>query len=190
MDEVIVEAQALPGMEAAMERADEAGQRAAAYRVFASEEMDYPWLDVYHELREQGWTWRQAIYIAWLAMPSQYRIPKTQEKLATEILGLASDRRLREWKRQNPAIEELSIGLYRNRFLAAASGVLEALIQSAQKPDGRNSGSDRRTYIAMVGGEDQFTQREALPEDLQAMSTEELQRRVRALKARNDDGAE
>jgi len=189
ISEIEAQAQALPGMEgdAVMNSLDAAQlQVAAARRVFEATGCDYPWLDVYHELRAEGWVWRQAIYIAWLAMPAQKREPKTQQKLATEVLGLASDRRLREWKRENPAVLETSIQLYRNRFFAAIPAVLEALVESASKPDGRNSATDRRTFIGMVGGEDQFAQREALPEDLGAMATEELQRKVRALEAGND----
>jgi len=118
-------------------------------------------------------------------MPQQYRQPRTQIELATDVLGLASDRRLRQWRENNPAIEERAVQLYRTRFFEAIPGVIEAMIESAQNPNGRNSATDRRTMFGMLGVEDQFAQREAIPEDLTAMPTVDLARRVQALEARN-----
>jgi len=176
-----VEAQALPGMEAAIEdvEPDEAAQRAAAYRVFASQQVDHPWLDTYYTLREQGWNWRQAIYIAWLAMPEGRRVPRTQHELATEVLGLATDRRLRAWRQENPAIEEEAVGLLRNRVFSAIPAVMEALIESASTPSGRNH-ADRRTFLEMVGVH--FRQNREVPEDLSDLSDAELLRLVEGKK--------
>lgn len=179
-----IEVPTLPGMEGTVNALDEAQLRAAAARrVFEAKGSDYPWLDLYFRLQGEGWHWKQAVYIAWLAMPAQYRQPKTQIALATEVLGLASDRRLREWKEQNPGIEERSIQLQRNRFFEAIPGVMEALIESAQSPGGRNSATDRRTFFDLVGVEDKLGQREALPEDLGSVGTDALRRQVRALES-------
>lgn len=183
----IVEPQALPGLEAQVNEYDEAQlQAAASRRLFEAQEGPYPWLDAYWELRARGWDWRKAVYIAWLAMPEGGREPKTQHELATEILGLASDRRLREWRAANPAIEEEAIQLLRNRVFHALPAVLEALIESASTPSGRNH-ADRRTYLELTGAIGQFGgEREGLPEDLSDQSTAALRRRLAALKARND----
>ena len=183
----IVEPQSLPGLEGQVNEYDEAQlQAAASRRVFEANEGPYPWLDVYWELRARGWDWRKAVYIAWLAMPEGHRQPKTQHELATEILGLASDRRLREWRRDNPALEEEAIQLLRNRVFSALPAVMEALVESASTPSGRNH-ADRRTYLELIGAMEQFDgDREGLPEDLSDQSTDRLRRRLAALKARND----
>jgi hypothetical protein len=141
---------------------------------------------VYWDLREQGWDWRKAVYIAWLAMPEGHRVPRTQHELATDVLGLSSDRRLREWRAANPAIEEAAVQLLRNRVFHALPAVMEALIESASTPSGRNH-ADRRTYLELIGAMEQFDgERDGLPEDLSDQSTEQLRRRLAALKARND----
>ncbi|PKN91095.1 MAG: hypothetical protein CVU44_20990 [Chloroflexi bacterium HGW-Chloroflexi-6] len=68
------------------------------------------WLDDVFKLIEWGWTWRQAAYIAWCASPKIGRKPANQEDLATDYLGLSSDRAISTWRKRNPAIED-AIGL-------------------------------------------------------------------------------
>lgn len=63
------------------------------------------WLNDYFMLREKGWPFRQAAYIAWASTPSDSRSPKTQQELA-KMLGLTSDRAISTWRRKNPAILE------------------------------------------------------------------------------------
>jgi len=179
-----VEVQALPGMDGAVNALDEAQLRAAAARrIFESREGDVPWLDFFYELTGRGWAWRQAAYIAWLAKPAGKRAPRTQHELATEVLGLRSDRRLREWRKENPAIEEEARGLVKSRLFGAIPEVLEALIESASTPSGRNH-ADRRTFLELVGAMEEIGERgEELPEDLSGLSTEALRRRRAALMA-------
>ena len=64
------------------------------------------WMEEYLQLREAGWPWRVAAYIAWAASPRKNRYPKTQQLLATEVLGLNSDRVIGTWRSKNPAIDE------------------------------------------------------------------------------------
>jgi len=63
------------------------------------------WLSDYFMLREKGWPFRQAAYIAWASTPSDVRTPKTQTELAL-LLGLKSDRAISTWRKKNPAILE------------------------------------------------------------------------------------
>jgi len=63
------------------------------------------WLNDYFMLREKGWPFRQAAYIAWASTPNDSRSPKTQQELAI-LLGLSSDRAISTWRKRNPAIIE------------------------------------------------------------------------------------
>lgn len=63
------------------------------------------WLNDYFMLQDKGWPFRQAAYIAWASTPSDKRLPKTQQELAT-LLGLTSDRAISTWRKRNPAILE------------------------------------------------------------------------------------
>ena len=65
------------------------------------------WLDEYAQLRDGGWPWRVAAYIAWASSPRVGREPKTQEELARAHLGLTSDRVIATWRKRNPAIDEM-----------------------------------------------------------------------------------
>jgi len=66
----------------------------------------YSWWDIYLDLRARKWTWRKAAYIAWSCVPTHIRIPKTQKELATQVLGMRSDRILRKWRENDPEIEK------------------------------------------------------------------------------------
>lgn len=39
------------------------------------------WWGLFQELRDGGWPWRVAVYIAWAAQPRRNRWPVTQEEL-------------------------------------------------------------------------------------------------------------
>ncbi len=65
------------------------------------------WIRDYHELRNQGWPWRQAAYIAWASTPKKDRVPENQDELAQQFLGLNSDRAIATWRKRNPAILEV-----------------------------------------------------------------------------------
>ena len=58
------------------------------------------WMELYRRLKDAGWAWRVAVYIAWAAQPKKYRWPETQEELATKCLGLTSDRAIAPWRNQ------------------------------------------------------------------------------------------
>src|SRR3989304_9055123 len=63
------------------------------------------WMEPLLYLLDHNWPWRQAVYIAWAASPRVERWPATQELLATQVLGLTSDRVIAEWRRKKPATQ-------------------------------------------------------------------------------------
>lgn len=65
------------------------------------------WFPEYIKLREAGWDWRVAAYIAWASSPKIGREPATQDQLATKHLGLTSDRAIATWRKKNPVIDEM-----------------------------------------------------------------------------------
>lgn len=103
----------------------------------------------YMRLREKGWDWRVAAYIAWAASP-QPRVPKTQFELATQVLGLTSDRAISEWKRNNPQIEEM-IGVMQSAPLwEHRSEIYQALITNAITADYKTH-NDRKLALEIMG---------------------------------------
>jgi hypothetical protein len=167
----------LPGMQGAIDPLAEAQIRSAqAKRIFEASDAAEPWLDDYFTLVAEGWSWRQAVYLIWAALPPGQRSPRTQEALATEVLGLTSDRQIWEWN-QNPAIEARRARLVRSVIKKSLPEVYEALIESAKKANPR-SHSDRRLLLEMAG---EYTPKQTLtvgPEraDESEMSEEELRK--------------
>lgn len=112
--------------------------------------LDAPWWDDYHRLRAEGWDWRKAVFIAWSSSPVLGRWPATQEELATECLGLTSDRVIRKWKRNEPGIEERIVLMQAEPLMAHRRDVIQALIDVARVPDPR-AHSDRRLFLELTG---------------------------------------
>ncbi len=108
------------------------------------------WMESLLYLIDHGWPWRQAVFIAWSASPRTERWPETQELLATEVLGLTSDRVIAEWRRRNPAIETMVASLRSAMLMDHAGDALEALKKSAANPDYKNH-PDRKLYFEMTG---------------------------------------
>jgi len=110
---------------------------------------DLKYAGEYLRLRERGWDWRVAAYIAWASSP-QPRVPKTQHELATQFLGLTSDRVISEWKKNNPQIEEM-IGVMQSAPLYEyRAEIYQALIQSAIKPEYKGH-NDRKLALELMG---------------------------------------
>ncbi|HUV64043.1 MAG TPA: hypothetical protein VMW24_09100 [Sedimentisphaerales bacterium] len=65
------------------------------------------WAEKYHEFMISNIPWRIAAFIAWSIVPKYMRWPKTQDELAVEVLGLTSDRRIVEWRRKYPYIDQM-----------------------------------------------------------------------------------
>lgn len=149
MDEI--KAGVLPGLEAAYSNPlDEAQLKSMeARRIFeaASREAD-PWMDDYWALLGEGYTWRQAVYMLWAAQPADKRVPRTQGELATQILGLASDRAIREWKRQRTDMDARIADLVRSVIVKNRARVFDALVESAASSNPR-AHADRRMFLEM-----------------------------------------
>ncbi len=108
------------------------------------------WARDYLDLRQDGWPWRVAVLIAWSASPRDGRHPKTQADLANSVLGLKSDRVIREWKRKNPAIEAAIGVLEARQLFEHRAQVLRALADSASSTSHKNH-PDRKLFLELTG---------------------------------------
>lgn len=112
------------------------GQQAsrAAYAALESRRAEYGWWEKYLDLREEGWDWRKAVYIAWMASPVEARDPKTVDALATEVLGLNTST-IRKWRAKQPEIaariETLRVGML-NSMAMSAEEVLARLSEQGR----------------------------------------------------------
>jgi len=168
----------LPGMEGAADPVAEAQLRSeAARRIFEEVEGgEAVWMAEYWSLVAEGWPWRQAVYMLWASQPREGRWPKTQEALATEVLGLGSDRRIREWRANNPAMDVRVAKLSASALGKARAEIYEALINAASNPDPR-AHSDRRLALEMMGDyvpRQRFDVGPVAPDEMGEMTTEEL----------------
>lgn len=89
--------------------ADEIRLRSETARQVFEGRGDLKWMEEYSRLRDGGWDWRVAAYIAWASSPKiePARNPRTQDELAQQHLGLTSDRAIATWRKKNPAIDEM-----------------------------------------------------------------------------------
>jgi hypothetical protein len=131
-----------------VEEAQLASERARL--VFEARQDAGPWMDDYFDLLDEGWSWRQAVYMLWASQPKDLRRPQTQWELATEVLGLTSDRQIRNWKAKNPGIEKRIGELAAGALLKARPDIYQALIESASQATYRNH-QDRKLALEMLG---------------------------------------
>jgi hypothetical protein len=110
----------------------------------------FEWADDFYRLIDRGWKWRIAVYVAWAASPRMGRYPETQEKLATEILGLTSDRQIATWRSKNPGIDEVIALMQAMPMMDYRRDILKALAISASNPNHKAS-ADRRTALTITG---------------------------------------
>lgn len=107
------------------------------------------WADVYQQMLNAGIRPRIAAYIAWATMPKKYRYPETQEKLATEVLGLNSDRAIATWRKKYPEIDMMISQLQAEAMLEYRPGAFHALGSVASNPSYR-ANPDRRLFFEMT----------------------------------------
>lgn len=117
------------------------------------------WWDDYLELSRRGWDWRKAVYIAWSAAPYASRNPPTKGRLATEILGLASERVFSTWEKKHPEINDEIARMQAAPLLRHRRDIFNALATSASDPDPRNH-QDRKLALEMMGDYKQKSQTE------------------------------
>ena len=102
------------------------------------------------KLREGGWNWRVAAYIAWASSPRTGRVPKNQDELATQILGLTSDRSIATWRKKNPVIDEMVSVLQAAPLWDHRADVLTALVENAKTADYKTH-NDRKLFLEITG---------------------------------------
>ncbi|MEW6649312.1 MAG: hypothetical protein AB1453_03880 [Chloroflexota bacterium] len=145
------------------------------------------WLEMYWRLREAGWKWRVAVYIAWAASPKQNRQPKTQEELATQVLGLTSDRQIGTWRAKNAEINETIALLQAAPLFEHRADIYEALIASASRADYK-SHQDRKLALELLGDyvpRLRVDQRDVPTDDLSHLSDAELAKIARLAKSKS-----
>jgi len=107
------------------------------------------WADLYQQLINAGVRGRIAAYIAWATMPKKYRFPETQEQLATQFLGLTSDRAIATWRKKYPEIDMMISQLQAEAMLEFRPGAFHALGTVASDPSYR-ANPDRRLFFEMT----------------------------------------
>jgi hypothetical protein len=136
------------------------------------------WMSQYQELLDAGWPWRVACFIAWSASPKIQRWPKTQEELATTVLGLTSDRQIATWRKRNRSIDEIITVLQAAPLMAHRADVFQALAISASDKDHR-SNPDRKLFLELTND---YVPRQKVDfrredvDDLSGMSEAELEK--------------
>jgi len=107
------------------------------------------WADTYHQLLNANVRPRIAAYVAWATMPKKYRWPATQDQLATDVLGLTSDRAIATWRKKYPEIDMMISELQAEAMLEYRPGAFHALGTVASDPSYR-ANPDRRLFFEMT----------------------------------------
>ena len=119
-----------------------------AGKIFEGEEIP-AWAETYQQLLNANIRPRIAAFIAWATMPKHYRYPETQDKFATEILGLTSDRAIATWRKKYPEIDMMISALQAEAMLEYRPGAFHALGTVASDPSYR-ANPDRRLFFEMT----------------------------------------
>lgn len=111
--------------------------------------VDLPFSGAYEQLREEGWYYIDAAYIAWKSLPKKIRVPDTQVELANR-LGV-SDATLKKRRQKNPRIDErANKALLTGSLLPQMDEVIDALMESAADPSYKHH-ADRKLALEMAG---------------------------------------
>lgn len=137
---------ALAGMVDVGQAPDQA--HVAERRLYETMLSDLPFGDEYLALLGEGWFWRDAAYIAWKSMPSEYRQPKNYGEFC-DLIGISRNAMLMR-RQKNKAIEIRAAKLTAGRLFEHMDDVVEALVESASNPNYKNH-PDRKLYLEMTG---------------------------------------
>lgn len=148
---------------------EEARLRSEMARKIFEKNGDLPYANEYLKLREYGWDWRVAAYIVWASSP-QPRMPKTQYELATQFLGLTSDRAIITWRKNNPQIEEMIGVMQAAPLFEHRAEIYKALVESAIKPEYKGH-NDRKLALELMGD---YVSKSKLEAELNQRMTGEL----------------
>jgi len=162
----------LDGFANLLQDAEEAGQnqtplsmaeikeREMAARFALKEKLDEgeipSWAEKYHELLNSNIPWKIAAFIAWSVVIKTHRWPATQEELAIEVLGLNSDRRITEWRRKYPYIDQMIADLQVQEYFVYIPGSIKASGEVASIPDYKST-AERRLLWEATGLIDKHT---------------------------------
>jgi len=128
----------------------DARMRSESARAALDGRTDIEWFGEYEKLREGGWNWRVAAYIAWASCPKTKRTPKTQAELANKVLGLTSDRAITTWRNKNQIIDE-TVGMLQSASLwDHRAEVFDALVKNASEADYKTH-NDRKLFLELTG---------------------------------------
>lgn len=138
------------------------------------------WADMYHRLLQAGWRWRVAAYAAWASTPKDGRLPRTQDELAKQVLGLTSDRVIATWNMKFPTLQQVIADLSADDLMDARADVFRNLKKMAKMPDYKNV-KYTQIYLEMIGAyvptsklAAELKRRGITSDDLADMSDEEL----------------
>jgi len=108
------------------------------------------WHADYLDLRQHGWPWRVAAYIAWASSPKIDRKPATIAELASKVLGLRSPRVIYTWRQKYPSLDAVVAMMQAKPLFAHRRDVFSALVQVASEPDYKGH-NDRKLFFEMTG---------------------------------------
>lgn len=106
------------------------------------------WAEKYHELLNSNIPWKIAAFIAWSVVIKTHRWPVTQEELAREVLGLTSDRRITEWRRKYPYIDQMIADLQVQEYFVYIPGSIKASGEVASIADYKSTAERRLLWEA------------------------------------------
>jgi len=138
------------------------------------------WTEMYHRLLQAGWRWRVAAYAAWASTPKDGRWPHTQQELATQVLGLTSDRVIATWNKKFPMLQQVIGDLSSDDLMDARADVFRNLKTLAKLPDYKYV-KYTQIYLEMIGAyvptsklAAELKRRGITSDDLADMSDDEL----------------
>jgi hypothetical protein len=108
------------------------------------------WLGDYMRLREMGWPWRVACYIAWAASPKDRRWPRTLEELSKEVLGLRGPRVIYTWRKRHGTIDTVVAMMQAAPLWEHRREIIEAMVAVAKERDYKGF-NDRKLALEMLG---------------------------------------
>ena len=129
--------------------AEEIKQRSMASRIALEGETPV-YFEQYHRLINAGVPWRIAAFVAWSSVPKPYRKPPTQEEFAIQKLGLTSDRRIADWRKKYPAIDQMIADLQGESLMEWRPAVFEAIGWGASQKDYK-AAAQQRLFVELTG---------------------------------------
>ncbi len=127
---------------------DEIKRRSMASRI-ALEGEPPAYFEQYHRLINARVPWRIAAFVAWSTVPKPNRQPPTQEEFAIQVLGLSSDRRIADWRKEFP-IDQMTADLQGESLMAWRPGVFEAIGWGASQKDYK-AAAQQRLFVELTG---------------------------------------